>query len=122
MADDLKPCPFCGGDAERIEFIGGENEGRDVISCTQCQASSRVGFYNEENLVSAWNTRPAPTLAEALDVPEVKATVEAGKALEKAATGVERRGATVGPQWTHLTIALLQARTALARIKGEAKG
>lgn len=41
--------------------------------------------------------------------------VDAMKALEKAAAEVSRRGAETGPQWTKLTVALLQARAALTQ-------
>ena len=55
----LKPCPFCGGEAERFTIGADEpsNAGGDVIFCTRCQASSHVEFGRKENLVSAWNTR-----------------------------------------------------------------
>ena len=57
--EELLPCPFCGGDAQR--FTIGEDEpnnaGGDVISCTRCGASSHVEFGRKENLVSRWNTR-----------------------------------------------------------------
>lgn len=60
----LKPCPFCGGKAERATLEDGENAGGDVIFCTGiCGASSHVEFGRKENLVSLWNTRtpqPAP--------------------------------------------------------------
>lgn len=59
--DGLLPCPFCGGEAERIT-IGPEepnNAGGDVICCKRCQASSHVEFGRKENLVSRWNTRAA---------------------------------------------------------------
>lgn len=53
----LKPCPFCGGRAERVTLEDEENFGGDVICCTQCQASSHVEFGRKENLVDRWNTR-----------------------------------------------------------------
>lgn len=59
MNEELKPCPFCGGKAERITIGDDEpnNAGGDVICCTRCQASSHVEFGRKENLVSRWNTR-----------------------------------------------------------------
>lgn len=39
--------------------------------------------------------------------------------LTKAANEVSRCGATTGPQWTALTMALLSAKAALARATGE---
>lgn len=56
----LKPCPFCGGDAIRVTLTaedGLDNEGGDVITCIKCGASSHVEFGYKENLVSKWNTR-----------------------------------------------------------------
>lgn len=59
MSERLKPCPFCGGEAER-HTIGDEepsNRGGDVICCPDCGASSHVEFGRKENLVSLWNRR-----------------------------------------------------------------
>lgn len=67
---ELKPCPFCGGDAEvRTIFI--EKETKDVpissyVRCTQCFASTdeyhyknadRTGINPSEEAVKAWNRR-----------------------------------------------------------------
>ena len=57
---ELKPCPFCGGEAERFtieEEDGHGNKGGDVITCTRCQASSHVEFGRKENLMDRWNSR-----------------------------------------------------------------
>lgn len=58
--EELKPCPFCGGEAKRFTIGNDEpnNAGGDCIGCGQCGASSHVEFGREENLVSCWNTRP----------------------------------------------------------------
>lgn len=68
-AKGLAPCPFCGGEAERITLEDEENFGGDVICCTKCQASSHVEFGFKENLVAAWNRRaPAQSInAEMLE-------------------------------------------------------
>ena len=56
----LKPCPFCGGEAEEIEA---EEAGPQafVICCKSCMASSRVLFALmcdvSEQLAEAWNAR-----------------------------------------------------------------
>ena len=60
MGDHLKPCPFCGGDVERITIEDDSdpaNFGGDVIQCRNCLASSRVEFGGKENLSAAWNRR-----------------------------------------------------------------
>lgn len=74
MADDaitvtqeLKPCPFCGGEAQRFTLTEEDepmNAGGDVITCLKCQASSHVEFGRKENLVSCWNTRTTSLAAQ----------------------------------------------------------
>lgn len=79
---DLMPCPFCGGEAERITIGDDEpnNAGGDVICCTRCQASSHVEFGRKENLVSIWNTRPSPSPALPSEESVTKEMIEAGLA------------------------------------------
>ena len=72
-ATELKPCPFCGGAAERVDIVDGENAGGSCICCTRCQASGNLEFGRKENFVSNWNRRAAPPTAG-----------EQEKALEKA--------------------------------------
>ena len=56
---ELKPCPFCGGEAERIDFGPGdaENAGGSCIACKRCQSSGPVEFGYKENFISNWNRR-----------------------------------------------------------------
>lgn len=53
----LKPCPFCGGEAERLDLTDDSNFGGSVIACQRCGASSAVHFDRKENLVDWWNRR-----------------------------------------------------------------
>ena len=71
---ELKPCPFCGGEAVRQTLPSDEfgNDGGDVIECEKCLASSHVEFGRKENLVSAWNTRDPAVIAA---LPEVQALI-----------------------------------------------
>lgn len=75
---DLKPCPFCGGDAEWVDIHDDEygNTGGSVIECMSCGASTHVEFGFKENLTSAWNTRATP---DPLSDPRVKSLVRAIK-------------------------------------------
>ena len=58
----LKPCPFCGGEAEEFELEDEANFGGSVVCCTRCGASSAVHFDRKVNLISSWNTRtPSPS-------------------------------------------------------------
>lgn len=61
QARELLPCPFCGGDAERIDFGPGdtENDGGSCIACKRCQASGPVEFGFKENFIANWNRRTA---------------------------------------------------------------
>ena len=57
-ASELLPCPFCGGEAERVDIDDGEtNFGGSCICCKQCGASSPVHFDRKENLIASWNDR-----------------------------------------------------------------
>lgn len=56
----LKHCPFCGGKPQRITITDeseAANIGGDVITCADCDASTRVFFGEKEGIEEAWNTR-----------------------------------------------------------------
>lgn len=110
-APDLLPCR-CGGKVHIDHF---KNPKAVVVVCEKC-GTDWLGYWSdsEQSIAERWNTRATP----AAMTPEVAKLVEAMKALEKAAAEVSRRGAETGPQWTKLTVALLQARTTLAELKG----
>lgn len=69
---ELKPCPFCGGEAR---------DGKDgeyfLVRCTHCGAEQFSDIRRVA--VSSWNRRAdlPPTPAEAMRCPEVVAMVEA---------------------------------------------
>ena len=66
---DLKPCPFCGGEARvvlrDVEPQGDPYYGEKMERFVQCQSCAAVvfnkywhdGFYSKDDAVSAWNTR-----------------------------------------------------------------
>ena len=66
----LLPCPFCGGEAERVDngptkeqmqnvlsWGGDADDGGSFIRCKRCDASTALHFDRRENLVSSWNKR-----------------------------------------------------------------
>jgi Lar family restriction alleviation protein len=66
----LKPCPFCGGEAERLNngptkeqmahalsWGGDADDGGSFIHCKRCDASTALHFDRRENLESSWNDR-----------------------------------------------------------------
>jgi Lar family restriction alleviation protein len=60
--EELLPCPFCGGAAERVDIPAEdiENGNGSCIQCTRCMASTALHFDRKENLVSSWNDRCQP--------------------------------------------------------------
>ena len=63
MSDELKPCPFCGGEAEH--FGGGGNH---CIRCTVCEVTNETlkrgsmvfdAYRTAEEAAAAWNARAA---------------------------------------------------------------
>ena len=60
MADNLKPCPFCGGEVELVKQKGDEFE-FVLVSCKNCDAVIAIGGSdNEQKVTEAWNNRPTP--------------------------------------------------------------
>ena len=57
--DELKPCPFCGGEAE----IVGDYYMEWIAECVECCASSMT-YATEAEAVEAWNTRAATTIGK----------------------------------------------------------
>ena len=45
---ELKPCPFCGGEAEKRDGF---------VECKYCGASTWCFFESVEDAVEAWNKR-----------------------------------------------------------------
>ena len=48
---DLKPCPFCGGEAEKTKCLSGV-----FVQCHKCWASTRVSS-SQGVATRAWNRR-----------------------------------------------------------------
>lgn len=55
--NDLKPCPFCGGEADcnNVAFEKG-NKKMWAVECIECGVVSNF-FYTEEKAIEAWNRR-----------------------------------------------------------------
>lgn len=59
MSEELRPCPFCGGEAEIVRNSSGSYFAR----CTnrQCAAKTRLYHENENGARQAWNRRARRT-------------------------------------------------------------
>lgn len=62
--DDLKPCPFCGGDARLSPSVSAESH--RTVCCDSC-GFSMSEFYMDD-CIASWNTRTTPTVQEAAKV------------------------------------------------------
>lgn len=53
----IKPCPFCGSEAEIINF--NSEYGTVTIGCTNedCDITMGKGFFCEESAIEHWNRR-----------------------------------------------------------------
>ena len=58
MADELEPCPFCGGEGK---YHGSyfEDDVCEYVSCTRCNASTPL-MYKKGESIKWWNRRPSP--------------------------------------------------------------
>ena len=62
MSDKLKPCPFCGGNAD-IEDISGPEDMNAILMmvCKKCGGSASFGMggrdATKDEAITAWNRR-----------------------------------------------------------------
>lgn len=52
MNEKLKPCPFCGGEAELIKIY---NTQWHYVQCVKCKVKTE--HKTEQEAINAWNTR-----------------------------------------------------------------
>ena len=59
MSEKLKPCPFCGGEAEMQITILYNLKANSLhfIHCGKCWSSTFQYFSKKEEAIKAWNTR-----------------------------------------------------------------
>lgn len=54
MTEKLKPCPFCGGEAQIIRC----NSGKYQCFCRNCGCAQTMFFDSPEEVPEEWNARP----------------------------------------------------------------
>jgi len=106
MTDELKPCPFCGGEAACIE------ETAWVIGCFngQCAAAPSVWEPSKEMAIAAWNTR-ADLAATPLDDPRVFGLVKKARAV------VDRWDSPLWKNLSHTGESIADLRAALSALE-----
>ena len=52
---ELKPCPFCGGEAIKSAFCWANIADESTVECTVCGARTKV--LKTEEAIEAWNRR-----------------------------------------------------------------
>lgn len=72
MTENLKRCPFCGGESKCIEFYGLYH-----VICCNCHIAGK-DFQTRESAVSAWNARPIEN-EQAADIARLRGNIEAIK-------------------------------------------
>ena len=56
MSSELKPCPFCGGEAELNTIDESDSTVINAVWCIDCE--SEGGYYSTEaKAIKTWNTR-----------------------------------------------------------------
>lgn len=54
--EEIKPCPFCGGEAETNNLMRPDINDRYWIECRECGIITKI-FDNEQEVIEAWNRR-----------------------------------------------------------------
>lgn len=94
-APELKPCPFCGGNASyNVTSDEGQQNDYDTVGCSACPAEMRIILHwadddgkNKADLLSAWNRRA--------DLSAVQ-PAQAGQTDEARPTAIEKMAYTAG--------------------------
>lgn len=57
MSEELKPCPFCGGEAELLETK--DFKGQTFSACIMCRECECITchFASKSTAIEAWNRR-----------------------------------------------------------------
>jgi Lar family restriction alleviation protein len=81
MTEQLKPCPFCGGDVYTIQNLddGSDNYGTYFVRCTECPANV-FSFASEQQAIDKWNTRDPRFVDTSKRIKELEREVQHWKA------------------------------------------
>ena len=54
---EIRPCPFCGGEAKLEDLGGGMNCGRFFVKCTKCEIAQDALSATKQTAIKRWNRR-----------------------------------------------------------------
>ena len=80
MASDLKPCPFCGGEAYIACFTNMDLNDFWIYRCKKCGVSTR-GHARKSGATKAWNRRAKEKLLQQAEEATREARDRANEAL-----------------------------------------
>jgi hypothetical protein len=98
--DVLRPCPFCGGEAEAHRFsdydLGHVDHGymRTIVGCPECEEPSFTRHTTAE-AITAWNTRQDTNLARMREALETARSIVATVAMYDGSAPVHGRFASI---------------------------
>lgn len=74
MAQELKPCPFCGTDSiDAIQYACHDKTGRWSVDCLQCGTEGPSTLEGMATAAKLWNARPGDKLiARAIPIIETE--------------------------------------------------
>lgn len=64
MSEELKPCPFCGGEARVVFGSATTKDGHHTVFtvfCDECNAQGSSSYESLEEAVAVWNVRTEQT-------------------------------------------------------------
>jgi Lar family restriction alleviation protein len=115
MSDDLKPCPFCGGEPFSFEDYGHSTAWEVGCSNAQCRVEPHVWEKTKDEAIASWNTRTKTKAEQAFDQQIADYVTE----LVEAAKTLMARWPTDQHSASPLYEEAQRLRAAVAKMKGE---
>lgn len=75
MTNELKNCPFCGGEGAQFDGVDRENKKSSSVICLDCGCKIFRADFLRADAIKAWNTRTqAPAVSELVKALEMAVT------------------------------------------------
>ena len=76
MSEELKPCPFCGDKAVKVE-----QNGKFITECIRCPSSISIPMFSKKTSAIYWNTRHIPEGYALVRVDDINTACETLKTI-----------------------------------------